>query len=160
MPTLALPPIDHLPADGPGPNLLADFARRRARGWGGVPADLSAGVVGALWVLFCLDLVLGGWLLAVRAGAASSSGVVGRFVTLGDHPLLTLVLVAICVGALVVAAPMTRGLARANGPQLGLIVLGALSGAVAISGALAVLAGGLVCLALAFLLFAFVVDRL
>jgi hypothetical protein len=159
VPSLTLPPIDRLPGDSPEPNLLAAYVRR-ARGWGGVPVDLSPAVVAALWILFGLNLALGGWLLAVRAGVASAAGFIGSVVTLGDHPLLALVLAEICAGALVVSVPMTRGLVRANGPQLGLIALGVLAGAVALSGAIAVLVSGLLCVGLAFGLLAFLAERL
>jgi hypothetical protein len=157
--SLALPPIDRLPGDGPEPNLLAAYVRR-ARGWGGVPVDLSPAVVAALWVLFGLNLALGGWLLAVRAGVASAGGFIDGVVTLGNHPLLALVLAEICAAALVVSVPMTQGLARANGPQLGLIAVGVLAGTVALSGAIAVLVGGLLCVGLAFCLFTFIAERL
>lgn len=160
LPSLALPPIDRLSSGPVEQNVLAEFVRKRARPWGGVQVPLSAAVIGALWTVFALNLALGGWLLAVRAGAAPCSGLLCTAATLGDHPLLTLILAEVCAGALVVSVPMTRGLSRASGHQLGLIVVGAVSGVIALAGAVAVLVGAAMCLLVAFGVFVFVVDRL
>lgn len=157
---LALPPIDRLPSRPGRDNELATFVKSRTRPWGGVPVDLSTGVAGGLWTLLMLNVALGTWLFAVRSGSAPCSGALCWSVTLGDHPLAALVLTSVCAGALVVAAPVTRGLRRAAGPQLALIVVGALSGCVALVGVVAVLAAALVALAVAFAIFAVVVERL
>jgi hypothetical protein len=158
--SLALPPIDRLPSMGMEPNVLEPFVRRRARSWGGVPTPLSAAVTAALWILLALDVAFGGWLLAVRAGTAPCSGFVCSVATIGDHPLLAVVLTGVCATALIVSVLRTRGLSRASGPQLGLIVVGAVTGVVALSGVAAVLIGAALCLVVAFGVFAAVVNRL
>lgn len=137
-PRMALPPIDRLPGAGRS-DVLADFVRERTRSWGGVPVPLSGRVAGALWSILGVSLLFGAWLLAVAAGLVPCSGVACSVATLGGDPVLPLLLVGTCAGALAVSVPVTRGLSRANGPQLALLVGGALSGAVAISGVLAVL---------------------
>jgi hypothetical protein len=160
MRSLALPPIDRLPAGHVQRNALREFVRTGTRPWGGVPAPLSGAVTSALWTILALNIAFGSWLLAVRAGAAPCSGIACTAATLGDHPGLALVLTGVCAGALVAAAPMTRGLSRANGPQLALIVLGALTGVLALAGLVAVLAVAALCLVVAFGVFVFVIDRL
>jgi hypothetical protein len=160
MRSLALPPIDRLPAGHVQRNALREFVRTGTRPWGGVPAPLSAAVTGALWTILALNLAFGSWLLAVRAGAAPCSGIVCTAATLVDHPGLALVLTGVCAGALAAVAPMTRGLSRANGPQLALIVVGALTGVLALAGLIAVLAVAALGLVVAFGVFVFVVDRL
>lgn len=102
-----------------------------------------------------LTLVFLGFLLAVRSGVTPCSGFPCTVATLGGQPLVALVLALICVVALVVAMPMTRGLSRADGPRLALIVIAAVSGAIALAGVLLLLFG----LALALAAFAAVVDR-
>jgi hypothetical protein len=136
---LALPPLDGVPAQDVRTDVLGEFVRRQTRPWGSVPAHLSTPVVGALWTVLVLNLVLGAWLLAVRAGVTPCAGVVCTVVTLGGDPVLPLVLSEACAAALAVSVPMTRGFSRASGPQLALIVVGVLAGVVALSGALAVL---------------------
>jgi hypothetical protein len=158
--SLALPPIDRLPPGHAQRNVLREFLRTGTRPWGGVPAPLSAAVTGALWTILALNLAFGSWVLAVRAGAAPCSGIVCTAATLGDHPVLALVLTEVCAGALAASAPMTRGLSRANGPQLALIVVGALTGVLALAGVIAVLAVAALSLVVAFGVFVFVVDRL
>ena len=155
-PSLAQPPLDR-----PGPGAVLDeFLRTRVQPWGGVPVPLAPGVVGALRAVLALDLLLGGWLLEVRSGVVTCSGPVCWAVTLADHPVLTLVLA--CAGAVALAGsvPMTRGLRRASGPQLGVIVAGAVSGTAALAGAAAVLIAGVLALALVFGVFVAIVDRL
>jgi hypothetical protein len=125
-----------------------------------VRVPLSTPVIGALRTEFALVIVLGGYLLAVRAGVAPSSGLVGTVITLGDRPLLTLVLAEVSAAAFVVSSPMTRGLSRAGGPQLALIVIGVATGVFALAGCVAVLLGAAVCLFVVFGIFVFVVDRL
>jgi hypothetical protein len=126
---------------------------------------LPAGVrllvgAGALWAILALNIAFGSWLLAVRAGAAPCSGIVCTAATLGDHPGLALVLTGVCASALAAVAPITRGLSRANGPQLALIVVGALTGVLALAGLIAVLAVAALGLVVAFGVFVFVIDRL
>src|SRR5689334_21523898 len=153
---LARPPLDR---DDP-PNVLDGFLDERVRGWGTVSTRLSPVETGALWILFALNAAFGAWLLAVRAGTAKCGGPVCTVITLGDHPPLALVLAGICVGATVVAAPLTRGLTRAGGARLGLVGVAGLSGVIAVAGVVAVVAAVALGLALAFGLLLFVVDRL
>lgn len=144
----------------PTPNMPAMFVRNRGRAWANVPVPLSAAVTTGLWMLFLLDLVFGAWLLAVRVGAASCSGPLCTVATLGDHPLLTLVLAEVCAAALVVSLPITKGLSRAGGPQLAVIALGALSGTAALAGVSALLLAAGLCLVVALAVLLLIVDRL
>jgi hypothetical protein len=73
---------------------------------------------------------------------------------------LALVLTGVCASALAAVAPITRGLSRANGPQLALIVVGALTGVLALAGLIAVLAVAALGLVVAFGVFVVVIDRL
>jgi hypothetical protein len=153
---LALPPLDR---DDP-PNVLEAFLAERVRGWGTVAARLSPVETCALWIVFALNTALGAWLLAVRAGTAACGGGVCTVITLGDHPTLALVLAGICVGATVVATPLTRGLTRASGARLGLIAVAGLTGVAAVAGVVAVVVAVALGLALAFGLLFVVIDRL
>jgi hypothetical protein len=152
----ALPALDH---DDP-PNVLEVFLDERVRGWGTVPARLSPVETGALWILFALNTALGVWLLAVRAGTAACGGPVCTVITLGDHPTLALVLAGTCVGATVVATPLTRGLTRAGGVPLALVAVAGLTGVAAVAGVVAVVVAVALGLALAFGLLFVVIDRL
>ena len=158
-PTTLLPSLARAPRPAE-PNVLATFVRERARGWGAVAAPLSDGVTAALCGMTALTLLLGGWLAAVRVGAVACSGLVCTVVTLGDHAQLTLVLALTCAGVLGVAMTVTDGLARANGPQLVLVVGAALCGVVALAGVIAVLLFTALCLAVACGLLVVVADRL
>jgi hypothetical protein len=153
---LALPPLDR---DDP-PNVLETFLAERARGWGTVRARLSAVETCALWILFALNAALGAWLLAVRAGTAACGGPVCTVVTLGDHPTVALVFASICIGATVVATPMTRGLTRAGGAPLALVAVAGLTGVAAVAGVVAVVVAIALGLALASGLLFVVIDRL
>ena len=142
------------------PNVVEEFLSERVRGWGSVAARLSSIESGALWILFALNAAFGAWLLAVQAGTVACSGPVCTVITLGDHPTLALTFAAICVGATVVATPLTRGLTRAGGARLGLIAVAGLSGVIAVAGVVAVVAAVALGLALTFGLLLFVIDRL
>lgn len=156
---LALPPIDALPNDVEQ-DVLTNFVWTRTRPWGGVAAPLSGAVIGALWTILVLNLAFGGWLLAVRAGVTPCSGIFCTAVTLGGHPVLTLVLTEVSAGALALSVPMTRGLSQAGGPQLAVIVIGALAGIVALSGAVLVLLVALFAVVLILGVLANVVERM
>ena len=157
--SLALPPLSTLPGH-PEPDALADFVRRRARGWGSVPVPLSPAVTAALWVLAVLNLVFGAWLWAVRAGTAACSGTLCAVATLSDHAGLTLVLAGLCGAAVLVLAPVTRGLTRAGGGQIAVAVVAGLCGVAALAGVVALLLFAAACVAVTFGIFVVVVDRL
>jgi hypothetical protein len=152
----ALPALDR---DDP-PDVLEGFLDERVRSWGTVPARLSIFETGALWILFALNAALGAWLLALQAGTAACGGPVCTVITLGDHPTIALVFAGICLGVTVVATPLTRGLTRAGGAQLGLIAVAGLSGVIAVAGVVAVVAAVALGIALTFGLLLFVIDRL
>jgi hypothetical protein len=152
----ALPALDR---DDPS-NVLDEFLSERVRGWGTVPARLSPVETGALWILFALNAAFGAWLLAVQASTAACGGPVCTVITLGDHATLALVLTGVCVGATVVATPLTRGLTRAGGTRLGVIAVAGFSGVVAVAGVVAVVVAVALGLALTFGLLLFVIDRL
>ncbi|MGH3613973.1 MAG: hypothetical protein ACRDRK_15560 [Pseudonocardia sp.] len=88
------------------------------------------------------------------------SGIFCTAVTLGGHPVLTLVLTEVSAGALALSVPMTRGLSQAGGPQLAVIVIGALAGIVALSGAVLVLLVALFAVVLILGVLANVVERM
>ena len=140
------------------PNVLEEFLDERVRGWGSVPARLSPIETGVLWILFALNAAFGAGLLAVPD--IGSAGLVGTIITLGGRPTLALVLASICVGAIVVATPLTRGLTRADGVRLALVAVAGLSGVVALAGVLAVVVAVALGLGLALGLLFVVVDRL
>jgi hypothetical protein len=153
------PLVIHRSSGGPT-NVLADFVRNNVLPLSTLPVRLSRGVTRAFWIVLAVNVAVLGWLLAVRAGAATCSGLVCSVVTLGDRPLLVLLLSMSCVAALAMAAPMTRGLSSTNGPQLAVIVGAAACGVTALLGLAAVAIAAAVCLAAAFGVFVIVVDRL
>jgi hypothetical protein len=153
--SLARPPIDRLPPDAGSPDVLTTFVEERARSWGGVPVALSPRVTAALWAEAALVMVFSGFLLAVRSGVTPCSGIACTVATLGDQPVVALVLALTCVAAMAVAMPMTWGLSRADGPRLAVIVIAALCGLIALAGVLLLL----FVLGLALTAFAAVVDR-
>ena len=151
------PPIDRLhPED---PNVLADFVRAQARPWGSAATDLSPRATAFLWTLSVLNLLYVGWLFAVGGGITPCAGLPCSVATLGGHPQLTLILAGACALTLAVAMPVTRGLTCANGPQLALVVGGAVCGFVAVSGAALLLFTVAAVLGLLFGLFVIFVDR-
>lgn len=142
------------------PDVLVRFLAEGVRPWGTVPARLSSAVTATLWTLLVLNLALAAVLVALRAGEAPCAGLVCTVATLGDHPLLVFVLAISCAAALTVAAPATRGLSRANGPQLAVVVPAGLCGVFALAGVAAVLVGAALCLAVGLGLLFVIVDRL
>lgn len=159
LPSLALPPLTAVPSPHPDPDILTTFVHRRTRGWGSVPVPLSPTVTAALWVLLVLNLAFSGWLVAVRGGAAVCAGILCTVATLGGHTVLTLVLTALCVGALLALVPSTRWLTCAGGPQIAVIVLASLSGVAALAGVAALLLFAALCLVVAFGVLVAVVAR-
>ena len=141
-------------------NVLAELLAHGVRPWGSQPVRLSPAVIAASWVLLTLNLAFAGWLLAVHEGGATCDGLACTVVTLGDHALLAFLLATSCVVALAMAAPRTRGLSRTDGPQLAVVVGGALCGGVALAGVIAVVVGAALSLALALGVFVVVADRL
>ena len=125
--TLQSPPIGSLPGT---PSTPVDRSRdpvalgafvRRTRPWGRHQGELSVAVTCALWALLVGAGAVGGWLVAVRTGAAPCSGPVCSLATLG-RPTLLLTLAAVCVGTLLVLVPFTRGLTKAGAPEIAAMV--------------------------------------
>lgn len=127
------------PLDGPLPPSL-DPLGELLPGWG-VAAPLSPEATLGLWALCMLDLAFGGWLLLVRFGSAPCSGLLCTVVTLGDQPVLTLLLAEGGAVTLGVLLPVRGGLSRVHGPRTGLLVVAAVCGAIALSGAAVLLLG-------------------
>lgn len=152
-------PIDRIPPPVGGPGLLADFVRDRIRPWSGEPLDLPPALTRALWVLLGAVLVFGAWLLGLRYDLVPCTGPACAVVTLGRSDLLLLALTELSAAALVVAMPMTHGLARAGAPQLAVIVVGALCGLVAMAGVFTLLVVGGVGLLVSGAIALFVIDR-
>jgi hypothetical protein len=157
--TILRPPIDRIPPPGGGPSALVDFVRDRIRPWSGEPLDLPRPLTRGLWILLGAVLVFGGWLLGVRADLVACGGPACAVATLGHSEVLLLVLAEFSAAALVVAMPMTHGLARAGAPQLAVIAVGALCGLVAMSGVLAMLVAGAVGLMVSSAIALFIIDR-
>lgn len=153
--SFVLPPIDRLSRTEVRSDPLVELVRR-SRAWGHVPVPLSRTVVTGLWTMLLLNVGFGIWMLNAPGPCA---GIVCTTVTLGGHRSLVLVLGAICVSALVVVAPFTRGLSRASGPQLALLAVATPAGAVAISGAVVVAVVAVVAAVAALGLFVTFVDR-
>jgi hypothetical protein len=93
-----------------------------------------------LWLVAAASGVVGGWATAVLTERTSCRGVVCRIALLGNRPGLVAGLAAACVVVLLVLAVITRGLTRAGGPELALMVVAAGSGVVSVLGVLAVVA--------------------
>jgi hypothetical protein len=153
--------LDRIP-DAPGSttDVLASLLATGVQPWGGVPVVLARRVPTALWGILTVNVLLSGWLLAARWAVVPLSGWIGHIVTLGGNATLALVLSLACAGLLGVAVPITHGLARANGPQLALIVAGVVLGVVAVAGLVLLAAVGLFVLFLALGAFLFVAERL
>lgn len=155
-------PIDHIPGSGlpgSGPTALPDFLASGVRRWGGEPTPLPPRVVAALWTLLGLTVVLSAWLIGVRNGLVGYPGFVGDLLTLGGHIELTLTLALVGGGALAVVVPVSRGLAVVSGPQLAVIVVGALCGLVSLAGLAALVLGGAALLSIAAAIVLTAVDR-
>jgi hypothetical protein len=138
-PSLLKPAIHSLraPERAPMPRVrepdVVGVVAGRTRSWFGHPQELPGRVTAALWTVLLGAGAVGGWLVAVRAGATTCSGPVCRLVTLG-HPGLQLILVVACVLTLLGLAPVTAGLTRAGGPEFGAMVVGGAAGALSLLG--------------------------
>jgi hypothetical protein len=172
-PSMSLPPIDRVPRHpvpqsrlGPRqrgthtePNALRGFVDTGARPWAGEPVPLSPATTGVLWILLGINLPVAGWLIAVRTGAAPCSGTPCAIATLGGHAGWLLILSVFCVVALAGSALVTRGLSRANAPQLALITVGAVGGVVAALGVFALLITVAVSMVIVGIVLLLIVDR-
>jgi hypothetical protein len=163
--SLLLPPIAHLPtpvrirepARPCAPDTLDGYLRT-TRSWDRNLVEVSSSVTGALWAVVAGAGAVGGWLAAVRAGAAPCSGTVCRIATLG-HPGLLLVLAGGCVVVLLGLAPFTRGLTRAGSLELAAMTLAGVAGVMSALGVVAVAVLGLVAVFLAVAALVAVVER-
>ena len=132
--------MNRLPTPGataPGGDAVRDLVAR-SRSWGRYKIPLPVPVTCAFWLTAAGAGAVGGWATAVLMHQAPCNGVVCTIATLGDRPRLLAVLAAICVVALLVLAPLTRGLTEAGGPELALMVVAAASGAGSLLGVAAV----------------------
>lgn len=139
-PSLFRPPITQLPgADAPPArgDALRDLVGR-SRSWHREAIVLPVPVTCALWLVAAASGAVGGWATAVLTEQASCRGVVCRIGLLGDRPRLLAGLAAACVVVLLVLAAITRGLTRAGGPELALMVAAAGAGVVSVLGVVAV----------------------
>ena len=117
------------------PDALGAFVRT-TQPWGRHQGELSVPVTVLLWAELVLSGAVGGWLVAVRAGAAPCRGPVCTLATLG-RPTLLLTLAAVCVGSLLVLVPFTRGLTRAGGYEIAAMIAGGTAGIVSLLGVIA-----------------------
>ena len=139
-PSLFRPPITRLPTAEATPSrgeTLRDLAGR-SRSWHREAVGLPVPVTCVLWLVVAASGAVGSWVTALLTHRASCSGVVCRIAVLGDRPRLVLVLAAACVVVLLVLAAITRGLTRAGGPELALMVVAAGAGVVSVLGVVAV----------------------
>ena len=138
-PSLLLPPITHLaPPDthGSPTGALPEFVAK-TRSWGRHAVQLPIAATCAFWLAALLSGAVGGWLVAVLTGNAPCSGPVCTIATVGDHPRLLLGLAAFGAVTLLGLAFVTRGLTRAGGPELALMIVAAVSGAGSLIGVVA-----------------------
>ena len=141
-PSLFRPPITRLPtpdATAPEGDAVRDLVAR-SRAWDRHKIALPVPLTCAFWLTAAGAGAVGGWATAVLMHRAPCNGVVCTIATLGDRPRLLAVLAAICIVALLVLAPLTRGLTEAGGPELALMVVAAASGVVSMLGVVAVVA--------------------
>lgn len=157
-PFVVLPRIERIPSRQGGEGALPEFVRNGIRPWGGVPVTLPSEVTASLWAVLAANLGFGGWASAVVFEAVSCVGVC-RIATWGANAHVLLVLSVLCVVGLAGAAIATRGLTEAGGVRLGVLVLSGLSGAIAVSGAVALVLLALTCAAVALGALLAVVDR-
>lgn len=132
-PSLKLPPLDVPQVRA---NVLDDLARRTRRHTS-VPVELPIGTTVLLWLILLGDASLLTWLVAVRSGSAPCAGFPCAVATFGDNPVVLLPVTAACVLAMVGVAPVSRGLSRANAPQLALLVVAGTIGAGVLLGVVA-----------------------
>jgi hypothetical protein len=104
------------------------------RSCGSVQEPLPRPLTYALWAITAGNLLVGGWAAAVLTGALSCSGFLCTLATLGDRPLLLLILTCNCVAAMLGAATVTGGLTKAGGAQWGVLVTTAVVGACTVLG--------------------------
>ncbi len=137
--SLLRPPITHLTVPGvpaPQPDALPEFVSR-SRSWERHAVELPVPVTCTFWLAALLSGVVGGWLIAVLTGNAPCSGPVCTIATVGNHSRLLLGLAAFCVVTLLGLAFVTRGLTRAGGPELALMIAAGVSGAGSLLGVVA-----------------------
>ena len=89
------------------------------------------------WLTALLSGGVGAWLVAVLTGNAPCSGLVCSIATVGNHPRLLLGLAAFCAVTLLGLAFVTRGLTRAGGPELALMIVAAVAGTGSLLGVVA-----------------------
>jgi hypothetical protein len=144
--SMALPPIDRLPRDPQSltsyslrPQAVRQFVEERTRRWSAEPVPVPLALTCFLWTVVVADVLVGGWLVAVRTGVAPCSGLLCSVATLGDHPHLLLALCATAVATLTVSAVTTHGLSRAGAAPLACLVVGGVVGVVPLLGVVAIL---------------------
>jgi hypothetical protein len=139
-PSLIRPPITRLPGAEATPlrdDALRDLAGR-SRSWHRETVGLPVPVTCVLWIVAAASGVIGGWATSVLTDEVSCRGVVCRIGLLGDRPRLVVGLAATCVVVLLLLAAVTRGLTRAGGPELALMVIAAGAGIVSLLGVVAI----------------------
>ena len=100
-------------------------------------AELPGRATSGLWGLLVLNVMAACWMIAAgdwldRAWAVSS------VVTLAGHHEIVLVLAVVAFALLASVAPSTRGFTKANGVELGAIVIAGIVSAVALAGIISV----------------------
>jgi hypothetical protein len=138
-PSLFRPPITDLTIPGvagPQPGALPELVSR-SRSWERHAVELPVPVTCTFWLTALLSGAVGGWIIAVLTGNAPCSGPVCTIATVGNHSHLLLGLAAFCVVTLLGLAFFTRGLSRAGGPELALMIAAGVSGAGSLLGIVA-----------------------
>jgi hypothetical protein len=150
-----LPAIDRIP----GVTVLGDVVAHRTRPWGGEPVPVPLAVSVVLWLVLAADVAVGGWLGAVRYAAVPCSGWPCTVATWG-HPGFLLAVSAVSAVLLVTVAAVSRGLTGVTPVELGVVLVGAAAGVVAVAGVLALLLGVAAVLGLAGRLLLMVIERI
>jgi hypothetical protein len=160
-PSLLLPPIDHLGvpvARIPSSGVLSEFVAT-TRSWDRHAVQLPLLATCAFWLTALLAGGVGGWLVAVLTDNAPCSGLVCTIATVGNHPRLLLGMAAFCVVTLLGLAVVTRGLTRAGGPELALMIVAAVSGAGSLIGVVALVVLTLVIVVAGAVALVLILDR-
>lgn len=141
------------------PDELATFVNS-ARPWEHEPIPLPRRVTAALWCIAGVNVLVGCWATAVLSEFWPCSGLACSLTTLGNRPGLLLTLTSICFLTTAGTAPLTRGLTRANGWQLGVLAPTAIVGIGCLLGPLLILMVVVIAVAVACLSLLFLVERL
>jgi len=150
--------------DPPPPPLLLDGNAldellRQYTPWSQIPAPIPPVITAAAWYLVVCDVAVTAWLARVACGSLRCKSALCAIATLSGHPLLTLLLAAGSLVALVVLAFMTRGFTVGTARVLGILGGSMLVAAAAVAGAAALVLLAVLLVATTLLLIVLIVVR-